>query len=164
MAKKEPNSVTMRVRIGDNELEVTGPTAFVEKKISEFLEKQKNLPAHPSQPSGPRVDQPPTGSTSKSKKMSIAQFFKRVEPKTDVDRALAAGYFLETFSGEENFTAAEVRETIQSAKISPPKNPSDAVAKNIKKGFLMAAGDKEGKKAYVLTTDGEDAIKQSLNP
>ena len=163
MAKKQYESVTIRVRIGDKELEVTGPEAFVEKRISEFIEKQKDIPVRTPEFAGPRREQPPTGSSSGSKKMSAAQFFRKVAPRTDVDRALVAGYFIEAFNGEENFTAAEVRETIRKAKISPPRNPSDAVAKNIKKGFLMAAGDKEGKKAYVLTTDGEDTIRESLN-
>jgi hypothetical protein len=35
--KDDETSVTMRVRIGDSEMEITGPVDFVEKKIAEFL-------------------------------------------------------------------------------------------------------------------------------
>ena len=30
-------SVTMRVRVGEKEIEITGPSDYVEKKIAEFL-------------------------------------------------------------------------------------------------------------------------------
>jgi hypothetical protein len=39
--ENEKASVTMRVRVGDSELEITGPADFVERKIAEFL---KNPP------------------------------------------------------------------------------------------------------------------------
>ena len=97
------------------------------------------------------------------KRLSVAQFFKKLSPKTDVDRALAAGYYLEKFGQQHNFTAAEVRETIRSAKVAPPKNPSDVVAKNIRKGLMMTAGDKDGKMAFVLTNDGEEAVGDLLS-
>ena len=37
MAKQKDFSVTMRVRVGDKEIEITGPNDYVEKKIGEFL-------------------------------------------------------------------------------------------------------------------------------
>lgn len=161
MAKKESVSVTMRVRVGENELEVTGPSDYVENKIAEFLERQKSIPEARATKTPPTLtDQ--TSSRS-SKKKSVAQFFKQITLKTDVDRALAAGFYLEQINNEENFTAAEIAETIRASKTPPPKNPNDAVNKNIKKGYMMAAGDKDGKMAFVLTTDGEEAIKALLN-
>jgi hypothetical protein len=39
--ENKKDSVTMRVRVGDSELEITGPADFVERKIAEFL---KNPP------------------------------------------------------------------------------------------------------------------------
>lgn len=163
MAEKEQTSVTMRVRIGDNELEVTGPIYFVEEKIAEFREQQKATPVAGIARSSPPH---PTTQTSpkNTKEMSAAQFFKKVSPKSDADRVLAAGYFLEKYKDEESFTAAEISQIIQKeAKTPPPKNPNDVVNGNIRKGYMMAAGDKDGKKAFVLTTDGEEAIETSLN-
>jgi len=96
--------------------------------------------------------------------MSAAQFFKKVNPRTGVDRVLAAGYYLEIFLGMENFTSAEIRDTIhKEAKTQPPKNPNDLINSNIKKGYMMSAGDKDGKMAFVLTSDGEDTIKVLLD-
>ncbi len=42
MAEKKVSNITMRLRIGDNELEVSGPSDLVEKKIGEFLKDQKS--------------------------------------------------------------------------------------------------------------------------
>ncbi len=161
MAKKKMASVTMRVRVGEYELEVTGPSDFVESKIEDFLKRQKSIPVIDTEKSSPHLTHQvaPKG----TKEMSVAQFIKKVAPKSDVDRVLAAGYFLEKFKNEEKFTAAEASRIIRDAKTQPPINPNDSVNKNIKKGYVMAAGDKDGKMAFVLTTDGEEAIESLLN-
>jgi len=158
MSDKEQHSVTMRVRIGDNELEVTGPIDFVEKKIAEFREQQKSTT--PLSPAPTRL-QPKTTST---KGMSLAEFFKKILPQSHADRFLAAGYYLEKIENMEKFTVAELSKIITSgAKKQLPQNPNDIVNGNIKKGLMMAAGDKDGKMAFVLTSDGEDAIEALLN-
>jgi hypothetical protein len=97
------------------------------------------------------------------KSMSVAQFFKRANPASEVSRVLAAGYFLEKNRNQENFTAAEIRDLIQEARRPAPKNVSDAINQNIKKGVMMAAGDRDNKMAFVLTSDGEDVINQMLS-
>ena len=161
MARQKPANVTMRVRIGESEIEVTGPSDFVEKKIAEFLEKAKQAPFSPS--AGSKKDIiPETGGTAQTvgKGMSTAQFFRKTSPRTDVDRVLAAGYFLEKFKNQDSFTASEISNTVREAKISPPRNTNDAINRNIKKGYMMPSGDKEGKIAFVLTTDGEDVITE----
>jgi hypothetical protein len=138
---------------------VTGPSDFVEKKVAEFLDKQKLIRTEITheEVSHPRAYD------ATGKRMSVAQFFKKVSCKSDVERVLAAGYFLEKFKNAENFTALEVREAIKEAKIPPPKNTNDSVNKNIKKGFMMTGGDKEGKMAFVLTTDGEEVVGTLIN-
>jgi len=162
MAEKEQANVTIRVRIGDNELEVTGPSDYVEKKITEFREQQK---ATSSVAPEKGHLHPPTQTPPKSTKgMSVAQFFKKVLPQTHADRFLTAGYYLEKIENMEKFTVAELSKIITSgAKKQLPQNPNDIVNGNIKKGLMMAAGDKDGKMAFVLTSDGEDAIEALLN-
>ena len=49
MEKPSDQIVTMRVRIGDSELEVTGPVDFVEKKIAEFTKNAPKQTAVPTQ-------------------------------------------------------------------------------------------------------------------
>ena len=159
MAKKGLSNVTMRVRVGDTEVEVSGPSDYVEKKIQEFLKKASG--------SGAPTPLPQAGSLAETqsetkKRLSAAQFFKRSNPKTDVDRVLAAAYFLEKNEGHENFTSAEIRDLIQKAKWPPPTNANDAINKNIKKGLLMSAGDRDKKMAFVLTSDGEEFVEEMV--
>lgn len=159
MPKGKTMNVTMRVRVGESEFEVTGPSDYVEKKISEFLGQQKQTSAPFSASKSTTL--PSTSDSTKA--MSIAQFFKKMSPKSDVERVLAAGYFLEKFKNQDSFTAAEVSATIRSAKIPPPKNTNHSVNNNIKKGHIMPSGDKEGKMSFVLTSDGEEAITELLH-
>jgi len=164
MSEEKPANVTMRVRIGESEIEVTGPSDFVEKKIAEFLEKLQQTPVVPS--TGPtKAGIPSTREAAQTlaKGTSVAQFFKKISPKTDLDRVLAAGYFLEKFKNQDSFTASEISNTVREAKITPPSNTHDSINKNIKKGYMMPSGDKEGKMAFVLTSDGEETIAELLN-
>lgn len=162
MAKKELESVTMRVRIGEHELEVTGPSDYVENKIEEFLKKQKSVSVIGT---GKSYPQPSTQTSPKSTKdISVAQFFRKRLLQSHADRFLAAGYYLEKNKNEEKFTASELAKIVQSGAKKPlPRNPNDVVNGNIRKGLMMAAGDKDGKMAFVLTSDGEEAIEALLN-
>jgi len=159
MANVKESDVTIRVRVGDSEIEVTGPKSYVEKKIDEFLKK----PYVAAGTTGPAPAAIPVGQTDPLvKKLSPAQFFNKCNPKTDNERVLLGGFYLEQFGKFQNFTAAEVRDQIREAKRQPPKNVNDAVNQNIKKGLLMSAGDRENKRVFVLTSDGEEEVKEML--
>src|SRR5262245_17442387 len=142
--ENEKPSVTMRVRVGDSEMEITGPVDFVERKIAEFL---KDTPK--SATSQPK-ESPTTQSPAQRRSQSPAQFFKSCNPRSDTVRVLVAAYFLEKQRGAENVTAAEIRELIREAKVPPPVNPSESVNQNIRKGLLMAAGERDNRRVFVL--------------
>ncbi|HEY5296685.1 MAG TPA: hypothetical protein VIK59_02050 [Verrucomicrobiae bacterium] len=159
MAKKTIPNVTMRVRLGDNEVEITGPSDFVEEKISEFLKKPPTQTRHET--GSASVAQPPSQQAS-AKPKSPAQFFKSISPRTDNDRVLVATFFLEKFRNAQSATSLEIKDLIKDAKIPPPNNTSEAINQNIRKGFLMTGGDREGKTAFVLTTEGETEVEEML--
>jgi hypothetical protein len=69
---------------------------------------------------------------------------------------------LEKYRNAQNATAAEIRDAIKEARVPPPANINDAVNKNIRKGLVMNAGDRENKMVFVLTTDGEASVEQML--
>jgi len=152
MAQGDSGPVTIRVRVGDSEIEVTGPKDYVEKKIEEFLKSPPKASTHAS-------SQTVSTTEPAAKKISPGQFFKKCNPKTDVDRVLVAGSYLEQIRNAQDITAAEVRDLVKEAKWPPPINVNDAINRNIKKGFLMSAGDRENKRAFVLTSDGEDFVR-----
>jgi predicted metal-dependent hydrolase len=160
MAKQSKSAVTMRVRVGDSELEVSGPKEFVEEKIAEFLKNSRQTAASAHQ----HTTLPLPLADTIIRKMSLAQFFKKTNPRTDNDRVLLAAYFREKMQNAENSTAGEIRDIIRKAKRPPPKNTNDAINQNIKKGLLMTAGDRDNKIAVVVTTDGEEAIDEMLKP
>src|SRR5215510_4916813 len=123
MAKENKSVVIMRVRVGDSELEVTGPKEFVEEKIEEFLKKSRQT-VHPhSTPSADSVE-------TTVRKMSLPQFFKKTSPQTDNDRVLLAAYFREKMQNAENSTAAEIRDIIRDTKRPPPTNTNHAINQN----------------------------------
>ena len=158
MASKTLAAVTMRVKIGDAELEVSGPQSFVEEKVKEFVSEQGAKRTTPA----PIHTSEAVAVGHGNKPSTLPQLLKKVTVKSDVDRVLVAGYYLETIQGVQSFTAAEIKEAIRGARIAPPSNPSDVIAKNIKKGLMMMAGDKDGRMAYVLTTDGVEAVAEQL--
>jgi len=155
MKKESTKTVTMRVRVGDSELEITGPANFVEERISEFLKSP------PKQPISSVTSSEPSPSHRRtSRPQSPAQFFKLCNPRTDTARALVAAYFLEKQRNAENSTSSEIRDLIKEAKVPPPTNVSESINQNIRKGYLMTAGDRGNKMAFVLTTDGESVVEE----
>lgn len=135
-------------------MEVTGPSDYVEKKIDEFLKRSPALSL--SQSVAHAVPHGVTApAAAAAKLMSPAQFFNSVNPKSDVDRVLVSAYYLEKYRQSQNATAAEIKELIREAKRPAPANASEAINQNIRKGFLMSGGDREGKIAFVVTSDGE---------
>jgi hypothetical protein len=152
---KEPHvsSVTMRVRIGDSEIEVTGPPDYVETKIADFLKQQPKKTAEQPMPTSSEP-------AHSGRQLSPAQFFKLGNPRTDNDRTLLASFFLEKYRNAQSSTAAEIREVIREAKVPPPRNPNESINQNIRKGLLMTAGEKENKMAFVVTSDGEALVEE----
>lgn len=158
MAKAETARVTVRLRIGESEIEITGSQKYVDKKIAEFIKQPPTQAVKLMSDDAP----PQTKASQATKQLSVAQFFKKVSPKSAVDQVLSAGFYLETHQAQENFTASEVSVVIKNAKIRPPKNPNDAINNNIKKGLIMSAGNRDSKIAFVLTSDGEEEIRDRL--
>jgi hypothetical protein len=83
--------------------------------------------------------------------------------KTETQKVLALGYFLEYMENMESFNVNDLETAFRSAKERLPKNMNDAVNKNIARGFLMdAAGKKDAKKAWCLTSTGEKYLGGEL--
>lgn len=100
----------------------------------------------------------------KKKKSSAKEFLMTKELKSETQKVLALGYFLEYMEGMESFNVTDLEAVFRSAKERRPKNMNDAVNKNIKRGFLMeAAGKKESKKAWCLTSTGEKHLEDELH-
>ena len=98
--------------------------------------------------------------TGKSKKISAKEFLMTMELKTETQKTLTLGYYLEYMEGMNAFNIDDLMTAFQLAKEKRPQNMNDAVNKNISRGFLMEAPQKkDNKKAWVITSTGEKFIE-----
>ena len=97
------------------------------------------------------------------KKQSIKEFLLEKKPKSDVERSLAIGYFLENNENHASFNVADLEKSYRNAKEKIPSNINESVNKNVKKGHIMLAKEKkDGLKAWELTSTGEKYIENGL--
>jgi hypothetical protein len=98
------------------------------------------------------------------KKQSIKEFLLGKKPKTDVEKVLAMGYFLETQEGLACFNVDDLRKAYVKSKEPIPGNINDKINLNIKKGLITEVPEKkDNKKAYHLTATGERSIEEGAN-
>lgn len=98
------------------------------------------------------------------KKQSAKEFLITKSVKSETQRVLALGYFLERVEGMASFNVPDLETTFRSAKEKLPKNMNDAVNKNITRGFLMEAETKkDAKKAWYLTSTGERYVENEMS-
>ena len=152
-----PN-VTLKLAIGHLSVEVTGPTKYAEKKLEELVNRY--LPGVKLGPTEGAVKATPARLT---KKIAPSEFMRKASPRNQTDRALGLAYYLENFQGVESFTTAELTEAGKVAKQRSFTNISDTVARAVSQGLFMSAGEKEGgRRAYALTTSGEEYVESML--
>lgn len=105
--------------------------------------------------------QPTSASVKKDK--SLREFLNEKKPSTANDRGLSIAYYYETLKGYDCFNAEDIKGGFREARIPLPKNPNDVVNKNIAKAYMMdAESNKGGKKAWVLTTTGIEAVEKGF--
>lgn len=149
--------IVLKIQIGHFSVEVTGSVEYAEKKLDELIEKYG-----PSQRTDSQTQTTITTTGKGGKTLSPSEFTKKVSPKNQPEKALALAYYLEKYKSMENFTTADLTDIGREAKQSKFTNISDTVAKLVQQGQLMGAGEREGKRAFVLTTSGEDFVENLL--
>ena len=97
---------------------------------------------------------------SRPKKLSVGELFAEKIPRTDAEKVLTVGYFLEVVEGLDMFNVDDLDRCFDRMKIGVPVNVNDSVNKNIRKGKIEPASQKKkGKKAWLLTGTGESAVE-----
>ncbi|MDP2703851.1 MAG: hypothetical protein Q8P01_01365 [bacterium] len=130
----------------------------IEQKVDELERRVTKLEAGHSSPHSDSSANP------KKKKISPQEFLATKDAHTEVKKVLVFAYYLEHIEGFESFNATDLVSIFRSAKEKPPKNINDVINKNINPGkFIMdAAGKKDDKKAWVLTSTGEKHVEEKL--
>lgn len=104
----------------------------------------------------------PQQSAPTLKKLSAKEFLLTKNIKTDLHKTLALAFYLERMGGMSSFNVNDLADAYRSAKEKRPGNLSDTIGKNMARGLLMGASEKDGKKAWTLTVTGEKFIEVEL--
>jgi len=154
----------IKLKIGQNEIEFHGDKDWVEAKLEEFqsiLQTTQVQPTSTIQPSTLPIIPLPVQSTATSLPDSIREFHtQKGSPSKHTDTAMIIAYWLEKYRGTPSYNYVDIENAYGEALISKPSNTSDVMNSNQKKGYLIPAGDKDGKKAWRLSKSGEEYIEQ----
>ena len=97
------------------------------------------------------------------KKTSIKEFLLSKKPSSDVEKALAIGYYLEKYENFSSFTAKDLEEGFRDAKEPIPPNIWDKIQLNVKKGHMMEKKEKKANlKSWNLTNSGEKHVENDF--
>ncbi len=124
-------------------------------QIEEIRNRLLRLESRVTRLEGPHAPRP-----SPSKKTSIKEFIIEKRISTDTDKAVVICSYLEKFAGLESLNIDNIGNGFREAKEPVPKNLNETVNKNVKKGYLMESGEKDGKKAWTLTNSGERFVEE----
>lgn len=106
-------------------------------------------------------EQAAVNSTIDFSRMSLASFAKSKGADAHYDFIICAVYFNEKRNGISSFSSVTLKELYSEAKKPLPNNLSMSLSKLVKKGLIMEDISAKGTtpKMYVLTSDGEESIK-----
>jgi len=114
------------------------------------LEKESSIQSQPEHP-------------NKKKEFSVKEFILEKKPRSVYHIGLVIAYYLEKYRDFPSFNIKDIEQGFREAKEPLPKNMSDLVYKNAKKGLMMEAKEqKEGKKGWILTNTGEKLVENSF--
>jgi hypothetical protein len=97
------------------------------------------------------------------KKLSIKEFILSKNPKNEIQKTLAIGYYLEKYEGLSSFNVKDLENGFHDAKESAPENINYKVIVNIQKGYIMESKEKKDNlKAWNLTNSGEKFVESNF--
>lgn len=97
------------------------------------------------------------------KPMSVKEFIISKKPKGDIHKTLAIGYYLEKYRGMKTFNLTNLKQGFKEAKERVPKNISDTVYQNVKKGRIAEVKESKDKlKDLYLTNTGERFVENGF--
>lgn len=96
-------------------------------------------------------------------KTSPREFLLEHAPKSDNDKTLAAGYYIEVIGGAESFDFDDIERFYAAAKEPAPANRRDPPYQNVRRGYFIEIGKREfGKTArnrWRVSNRGHDRVK-----
>jgi len=161
MTEKKVSNVTIKVRIGDNELEVSGPSDYVEKKIKEALEDQKSS-LWTSRGVGDESEFVRTSTRGVAPKMTLNEFYRKYVHKIKSRPTIAVFllYYLQKIQKKDRIKTGDVTNSFK--EIAYPNwnalNMTDILTSAKRRAFVNYVN-----KLWSLTTTGEDYILNAMS-
>jgi hypothetical protein len=149
----------IRYKKGDFEVEVQGDKAWVEGKFEELKKEMPPKASLPS-PSGSQTPAPPTtGDATLSG--SLVEFIKaKGDPSKHTDRMVLFAYWLFKKENMSSYNIPDIINCYDVTRIPKPVNASDIMNYIQGQGFVTVKEEKDGKKAWIITTTGEKYVEQ----
>lgn len=142
----------IRIRHGENEIELEGSDGFVRNHLEQFYQKV-SLGAISTTPKIKKEVLEPVVKSSSAKKPTPAEFYKSKGKTDGISQILIFGKYLEEFEGLSEFSRQDVNRLAKAAKLS--KNiHSQYFGNAIKQGLLR----NHGRSKYSLTLSAEEIL------
>ena len=150
----------LRINLSQREFEVEGSEEFVRSFADRIGALLDLFDAEPIPEAMAEAEPPPIAAGSAESLGTFGEFLLRLPSSaTDVDKMLAAGYFVQLGSADDAFTTADAnrRLTEQGVKLG---NPSQCVKQSLlaKRVFLLSKG------RYRVSQQGRGHLRQLLGP
>lgn len=145
----------IRIRHGENEIEVEGENKFIQKQIEEFYKKIASLPSRITPTSLKQEILEPISKVSSARHMTPAEFYNlKSKGKTDgITNILIFGKYLEEFRGISEFSRQDINELASKAKLSKDIH-TQYFTNAVKQGLLRS----HGRSRYSLTLSAESVV------
>jgi len=142
----------IRIRHGEDEVEVEGSDSFIKKQLAAFYERVQLISVGP--PATLKKDI--QDATRKKTAMAIpspAEFYRAKNRTDGVSQILIFGKYLEEYKNKAEFTPQELNDIAKEAKLSRNIHPQ-FFSNAVKQGLLRALGGGR----YSLTLSAEDVL------
>lgn len=103
-----------------------------------------------------------SGNTFTPKRKSPMEYLRGVKVSSEVESTVALAYYLEVYRNVKPLSKTEIEEIFRESKVPHPKNTSDTIAQNVRKGYLMLVDGSVTPKTYELTASGIDHVEKDL--
>lgn len=145
--KVSETNYRIRYRKGDFEVELQGDKEWVEKKFKEFV-KSKTVVSEV------------TVTQAKVLPDSLVEFLRsKGNPRSHIDRAVIFSHWLFYKEKMKSYNIDDIAKCYDEARITKPKNLTDTMNKLQAKGYVKPEGEKDNKKAWVITQSGEEYVE-----
>ncbi len=145
-------SEKLRLKIGENEIELEGDIKFIETYLKFFLDSQGiarqslvELKGKPGLPAKVYV-------TKQKKAMSPAEYIREKKPNGRTEFLIVFAKYLDEYKSLSEFSKKDIASVVRLAKVKPIEGAYYALA--VKQGLL----NKLSHGRYQLTMSGEDAV------